>query len=333
MEEPDLPRWGTGLFSILILLTITANLLVIASFLSEPRLLKHHFNLYLLNLAVTDLLVGVIAMPHYAMYSHYGYWPFTHAHCSFWMFFDYLLTSESLWGIAAISVDRVWAVCVPFSYRNCPSYRKCLLASVLSWTIAVAVLLPGFVKTRREHLNATTCDCDWMSEGDEETSSAVVVLVLGEWLPVIITVVCFLITTGKLMRISVNRKKRIAETGIVTWRRHGSCRVRDAQDRQAFVLQTLLVVAVLLTWMPWFVESARKLLLHREDGVFYIVAYCVAYGLSGLNPFLFNAASAEMRLSLRSFLRRTLCSRGSGDGAAVHPRPSPLTSCSINAAA
>ncbi|OWA52364.1 hypothetical protein BV898_16819 [Hypsibius exemplaris] len=57
MEEPDLPRWGTGLFSILILLTITANLLVIASFLSEPRLLKHHFNLYLLNLAVTDLLM------------------------------------------------------------------------------------------------------------------------------------------------------------------------------------------------------------------------------------------------------------------------------------
>ncbi|OWA49833.1 putative Melatonin receptor type 1B [Hypsibius exemplaris] len=291
----SVPWWIVIPIGAFILLTITANLLVIASFLSEPRL-RNHFNLYLLNLAVTDLLVGLIGMPHFAVYTYYGYWPLSQPHCSFWMFFDYLCPPESLWSVLAISVDRVCAVSCPVFYRRHSSSRKSLAVIAVSWVVPVAIITPGFVLTRMETDRRDPYVCDWISTStsDREAVSALVVLCLGDCVPGLATVLCFVLTTWKMSEMAGKRKQRTSAS-----------RLRDSQDRQAFMVQCLLAATVVLTWTPWLVAALRKLVFHIEDGWFYTLSYWATYLISGVNPFLFNAASKEMRNSLQRVLGRS----------------------------
>ena len=60
----------------------------------------------MLNLAVTDVSVGLTAMSFYTFDVLLGYWPFGDFMCGVWIFFDYGLTFTSVFTLVAISLDR-----------------------------------------------------------------------------------------------------------------------------------------------------------------------------------------------------------------------------------
>lgn len=61
--------------SIIVLITIAGNLLVLLSFALDAKL-RQPFNYFIVNLAVTDLLVALFAMSFYTIDTLLGYWPF-----------------------------------------------------------------------------------------------------------------------------------------------------------------------------------------------------------------------------------------------------------------
>ena len=65
---------GLGLVLVLSL-TIIGNLAVMVAFVFEKKL-QTPFNIYIVNLAVTDFFIGLIAMPLNAAEILFGYWPF-----------------------------------------------------------------------------------------------------------------------------------------------------------------------------------------------------------------------------------------------------------------
>ncbi len=67
---------------------------------------NNHFNLYVVNLAVTDVSVAVTAMSFYTFDVLLGYWPFGEFMCGVWIFFDYGMTFASVFTLLAISLDR-----------------------------------------------------------------------------------------------------------------------------------------------------------------------------------------------------------------------------------
>ncbi|OWA52361.1 putative Muscarinic acetylcholine receptor gar-3 [Hypsibius exemplaris] len=281
------PWWAMSIIAGLITTTISSNLLIIASFLSEPRL-RRPFNLYLFNLAVSDLLVGCIGMPHFAVYTYYDYWPLSYVQCSFWMFCDYLSTTETLWGIVAISLDRAWAVTLPLSYRHQASNRKCLIVIFSSWIISAGIILPGYIRTRSDYtVNSEPYACDWNSDRLPGWASVFYVTVFGEWIPVAVTAVSYVVTTTRMYQKTRKQRSRI---GLLV-------------SPQAFILLTLLVMAVIGFWTPWLVFSVKNLFFHYENDLFSIVSYWMCYSMSGVNPFLFNAASDEMRRTMKRLLR------------------------------
>ncbi len=73
----------TGIFlaSLLIMIeTVIGNLLVVLSVLLEKKL-QTPFNYYLVNLALTDLNVGLSVMTLFILYNLYGYFPFDFITC------------------------------------------------------------------------------------------------------------------------------------------------------------------------------------------------------------------------------------------------------------
>ena len=59
----------------LVLVTLFGNLIVLVAFLVDTKL-RQPFNLFIMNLAVTDFLVAITAMPFYTIDTLLGYWPF-----------------------------------------------------------------------------------------------------------------------------------------------------------------------------------------------------------------------------------------------------------------
>lgn len=58
-----------------VIMTSFGNLIVLIAFFVDAKL-RQPFNLYIMNLAVTDFLVGITAMSFYSIDTVLGYWPF-----------------------------------------------------------------------------------------------------------------------------------------------------------------------------------------------------------------------------------------------------------------
>lgn len=98
----DLSKVGVLIAQVLIMLeTIFGNFLVVASVALEKKL-QTPFNYYIVNLALTDMNVGLSVMPLFALDNLYGYFPFDVYTCSYWIWSDYTMTFESVATLAVI---------------------------------------------------------------------------------------------------------------------------------------------------------------------------------------------------------------------------------------
>lgn len=122
-----------GVFlTIMTVLTIFGNILVLFAIKREKQL-QTKFNMYIANLAITDLTVAITAMSFYTTDNILGYWPFGKFLCGVWIFNDYGMTFASVFTIIVISVDRFWAVTWPTHYKTHHTKKKCILFLFIVW--------------------------------------------------------------------------------------------------------------------------------------------------------------------------------------------------------
>jgi len=89
-------------------ITITGNTLVVVAF-AVDRKLRSFGNYFILNLALSDLVVGTL-IGIYAPYVLRGCWQLTRPGCLSFLLLDYVVPLASAWNMALISLDRYWSV-------------------------------------------------------------------------------------------------------------------------------------------------------------------------------------------------------------------------------
>ena len=124
---------GIVLYTI-VLVTIFGNVLVLVA-VGINKNLQTTFNYYVVNLAITDLAVAVMAMSFHTTDNMLGYWPFGGFLCGVWIFFDYGMTFVSVFTLILISVDRFWSVTWSVHYRRYHSKKKSIMAIVFIWYV------------------------------------------------------------------------------------------------------------------------------------------------------------------------------------------------------
>jgi len=88
---------GIILFTITIW-TILGNILVILAFVTNKQIRQGGMSNYLIiNLAISDLLLGIAVLPFSASYSTFGLWYFGKFLCEFWLAIDVLCSTASIW--------------------------------------------------------------------------------------------------------------------------------------------------------------------------------------------------------------------------------------------
>uniref|UniRef100_A0A3Q2Q4H4 Trace amine-associated receptor 13c-like n=1 Tax=Fundulus heteroclitus TaxID=8078 RepID=A0A3Q2Q4H4_FUNHE len=119
------------LLSCISLLTVIFNLLVIIS-VSHFRQLHTPTNLFLLSLAVSDFLVGLLLMPIRIIQTG-GCWVLGDFMCGMLTYTSFIITSASVGNIVLISVDRYVAICDPLSYPIKVTPRRVQVSIILCW--------------------------------------------------------------------------------------------------------------------------------------------------------------------------------------------------------
>ncbi|XP_078600221.1 histamine H3 receptor-like [Branchiostoma floridae x Branchiostoma japonicum] len=143
--------------------TIVGNLLAIAVFVKDGKL-RSTGDVYILNLAVADLTVGVISMPFTIAENVIGYWPLSQTFCKAWLLVDFTACSESVLSMVLISFDRYLQIVKPHKHRA-KTFRMKVVLLAITWILAFLMYGPAIilwdVLTGVSPIKVNRCEADF----------------------------------------------------------------------------------------------------------------------------------------------------------------------------
>ena len=124
--------------------TILGNILVIAAVIKEKKLRKVG-NVLIINLAVSDCLVGMIVNPIAIAYVITEHWRFGAEFCNFWVSMDVICCTASIINLCAISYDRYHAIVEPLEYSRKRTFSRAWIICIFVWIYSVLIAIPPFL--------------------------------------------------------------------------------------------------------------------------------------------------------------------------------------------
>ncbi|KAL1255282.1 hypothetical protein QQF64_013343 [Cirrhinus molitorella] len=226
-------------------------------------------NVWLVNLAVADLIFCLTRVTSLIKKLFYDHWPFGLFLCKFTGFFKYANMFCSVFLLAVISVDRALCVCHPVLTRERRTLCAARVVSVGVWIVAVIFSSPYFVYRQVFNKNNMS-QCTLKENGAAGDSSAKYVyycirFVCGFLLPFLVILICYILAAVRIRRTRLSGKSRPLR------------------------ILAVLVCAFFLCWAPYHFLGLVKLVNEDnkaiKDG--WAVASNLAYFNSCVNPVLY----------------------------------------------
>lgn len=133
-------------------MVVLGNVLVILAVYHTSKL-RNVTNMFIVSLAVADLMVGLAVLPFSATWEVFKVWIFGDLWCSIWLAVDVWMCTASILNLCAISLDRYLAVTRPVSYPQIMSPRRARLLVATVWILSFVICFPPLVgwKDKRSH--------------------------------------------------------------------------------------------------------------------------------------------------------------------------------------
>jgi len=126
-------------------LIILANVLLIAVILTSTGLRNQRFNLIMISLACTDLLVGVFT-PFNTI--RIGRWTLGYHFCQFVTSMVVILLSASIYNFVFVNLDRLFAIKMPLRYQEMKDKRWMVkLGIFVCWVLSLVPAMPMWIRS------------------------------------------------------------------------------------------------------------------------------------------------------------------------------------------
>ena len=277
--------------SVFCIVITLGNLMIVIAVVKDPlKKLRSPFNYFVVNLAVADLIVGIISMP-IGIYNHTLEYLKTKPDVLKRVFTVTLFISltASLLCLITLSVDRYVAITFPMKYRSNLTWRKCWIGSFIIWILSLSLpliyLKVGYINYLMIYVN-----------------TAVVIAA--------ITLVMTYIRIYKFLRGQIQRMKEISRTTSNETKMLESKRTLQ-QKKVTRVFLWILVLflvcyipATIIVYILQFCATCHCESIHvMRDTTFYLLTVN-----SCMNPFVYALKNKHYRHALTQVWKN---SRGS----------------------
>jgi len=167
------------------ILTVTGNFLVIASYKINRKLRSDINNMFLVSLACSDFVIGLVSMTLYPIYMITRSWFLGPVICDIWLCLDYTLSMASVANLMLICLDRYFSVTRPFTYRVKRTRKKAAIAIILAWIGSFLLWSPPIViwpLAKGRHVPNNHCYIQFL---EEDKILTLVTALLAFYLPVL----------------------------------------------------------------------------------------------------------------------------------------------------
>ncbi|XP_072035331.1 histamine H3 receptor-like [Amphiura filiformis] len=301
----------------LCIFTVIGNVLVLVVFIRDRQLRAKISNLFILNLAMADLLVGCVSIPLNNLYRDTGLWPFTEEACKFWITMDFSECTVSVWAVVLISYDRYLLVTKGLEYDKLQTLPKFLILSALLWTISYLRYICAYVGYG--WFVASTVDYSIYCDVDVLHQSTFIIydMVTSNVIPVGLTAYfntkLYLDIRTRSRGLPRNWASVEPETSVtnadgnvapaagtggtnipIVVRREGTADIR--KHRKAAITLALIVGVSSLCWIPYFTITFLQVTFGITISTRMLIAsYYIFYANSAVNPLLYVATNPRIR--------------------------------------
>ncbi|KAF3696140.1 Neuropeptide FF receptor 2 [Channa argus] len=289
------------------LLCMVGNILVCLIVL-ENRRMRTVTNLFILNLAISDLLVGIFCIPTTLVDNLITGWPFSNTVCKMSGFVQGVSVSASVFTLVAIAVERFRCIVYPLQPK--PTVLVAKVAIVLIWVLAVVIMCPAAVALTVEKVpfhfmvynddfNHTfplyTCYENFPNPEMRKIYTAVLFAHIYLVPLTVITLMYGSIGVKLCSSVVANREPQLANATVqVGGRRVGQPMISQKKIK---VIKMLILVALLfmLSWLPlWTLMMMTDYMGLDSDQMDLLTSYIfpfahwLAFSNSSVNPIIYG---------------------------------------------
>ncbi|XP_035994792.1 trace amine-associated receptor 13c-like [Fundulus heteroclitus] len=289
------------ILSLISLITVALNLLVIIS-VSHFRQLHTPTNIFLLSLAVSDLLVGFISMPG-EIYRTTSCWFLGDNICFIYNYLCFIITAASIGNMVLISIDRYVAICDPLHYQTRVTERSVKVYVCLCWLCSVCYSIPFIKDDLFQTGRNNSCYGECVTAIDSIT--ATLDLVITFIAPVTIIVVLYM----RVFVVAVSQARAMRSQVIAVKLQLSVTTTANKSELKAARTLGVLVLVFLLCFCPYYCFS-----LAGEDSfnsTTMSFMYHLFYFNSCINPIIYALFYPWFRITAKLIVTLKILKPGS----------------------
>lgn len=294
---------ATGIFGtwlvLIIFLSIFGNLLVIIVIVKDQnmRTAKNGTNLFLVNLAISDMMVGICMAPVSLNTLIHEEWRFPDWMCSMNSFFNTLFLFVSIHTLMYISVHKCWSIRRLSNLDQAPISRKICLAFIFAawlWGLLFGILTISALSKAVYLPKKLQCGPKYPSFNYKDIGLFLANFTFNFILPFVIMAVCYR-KIFTIIKESVKfRRSSVASCSSIN---------NLAQDKQLTITLLLVLGVFIICWIPYVVYVFYALFLKDKGDIPALMnplAYCFGFTNSICNPFIYGFRSKDFNDGYRS---------------------------------
>ncbi|XP_051783543.1 octopamine receptor-like [Erpetoichthys calabaricus] len=290
------------LLTLIDLVTFLGNTVVFICPAVEKRLRTVTY-MFIMSLAMADLLVACLVMPFSIIYEVTGMWLFGKQFCKVWISFDVMFCTASIVTLCFISLDRYCSVVTPYHYPKRMSRRRCIIMTVTIWVysslISFLPVMQGWNEIPGVDFD-TSSDCIFVTNW----TFAIVASALAFYIPFLIMCTMYFF----IYRASRLKATRIVSQTLDIHYHPNSKRPNNLQlENKATRTMSIIISVFVMCWLPYFVLNVW-IAAKGEDSESPIITYIfkvitwLGYCNSTINPMLYAFLNRDFQRALKKLL-------------------------------
>ena len=239
--------------------SIVGNVLVLMALYRNPRLRKPS-NLYIISLAVSDIILSSFLMPFTCVSAIVGNWIFGQTLCGLQASLATMLGATSLLNMALIAGNRLLKVVYPNTHLKLVSTKTILISIAFAWCFTGAIPISFYITGVRNmfHPGHIVCLFDFSSAG---YTLITLIAVFETFVPYQVIFICYF----KVWRFVKSHRSQMS-TSSVNAEDINLNRLLSFIVISFTVCFTPVVVIVLIEFPRAILSSSSSLLFQYSDG-------------------------------------------------------------------